>query len=57
MVEIERGEREERKTLEVCLAADKGEELDLIVWDEIKGGGRGTGIQNRNGRDHEMHER
>ena len=35
LVEIERYEREERKTLEVCLADDKGEELDLIVWEEI----------------------
>ena len=31
LVEIEKDEREERKALDVCLAEDKGEELNLIV--------------------------
>ena len=38
LVEIEQGTEEWKESLEVCLAHEKGEELDLIVWEEgIKG--------------------
>ena len=38
LVEIEQGTEERKESPEVCLADEKGEELDLIVWEEgIKG--------------------
>ena len=35
LVEIEQEERERVEVLEFCLADDKGEEHDLIAWDEV----------------------
>ena len=34
LVETEKEVGEGKKVLEVCLADDKGEELDLIIWEE-----------------------
>ena len=36
MVEVEPDDREVQKLREVCLADERGEELDLIVWEDIK---------------------
>ena len=36
LTEIEQAEGLEEKPAEVCLADDGGEELDLIVWEDIK---------------------
>ena len=35
MIEIEEEEGRNKKALEVCLAEDKGEEQDLIVWEGV----------------------
>ena len=39
LVEIEREEEPQRRPTEVCLVDEGGAELDLIMWEEVKGEG------------------
>ena len=40
LVDIDQGSKGWKGSLEVCLAEEKGEELDLIVWEEVINDGR-----------------
>ena len=36
LVEVEQDDREVQQPREVCLADERGEELDLIIWEDIQ---------------------
>ena len=45
LVEVEQDDREVQQHREVCLADERGEELDLIVWEDINEGEKAGGFR------------